>query len=96
MDNCKGRGFLLFRLTTSACQPPKNNRIDRICGNVEDDHLKVASACVQSNAAKDKTKDRDILCRRNMPCPLFILVGLLGSIDGNDTGDQVWRACQNQ
>jgi hypothetical protein len=63
--------LLLFGLTTSGRDPAKNDGIDRVRANGEDNHGEVFSTSVQSGEGENETEDSDRFCNGDVPCALI-------------------------
>jgi hypothetical protein len=62
--------LLLFGLTTSGRDPAKNDGIDSVRANGEDNHGEVFSTSVQSGEGENETEDSDRFCNGDVPCAL--------------------------
>jgi hypothetical protein len=69
-DYSVSNSLLLFSLATCGRYPAKNNGIDRVRANGEDNHGEVFGTSVQGGEGENETEDSDRFCNSDVPCAL--------------------------
>jgi hypothetical protein len=88
--------LLLFGLTTSSRDPPKNDGIDRIRANGEDNHSEVLGTSVKGGKGENETEDSDCFCNSDVPSSLVETTRRPRPGDRDEASNEVGWASESQ